>query len=87
MIYVKAMMCAQKVNTRELVHCILSTARHVSNVILLCKIIHCMVTGVRKYIQTDGGDVQQLCNLTLHLTTSLSKYKCTSCFFAVFSLL
>jgi len=21
-----------------------------------------MVTGVRKYIQTDGGDVQQLCN-------------------------
>ena len=47
------MMYAQKVNTRELVHCILSTARHMSNTIVLCKIIHCMVTRVRKYIQTD----------------------------------
>jgi hypothetical protein len=33
-----------------------------SNVIVLGKVIHCMVTGVRKYIQTDGGDIQQLCN-------------------------
>jgi hypothetical protein len=47
------MMYAQKVNTRELLHCILSTTRHVSNAVVLCKIKHCIVTRVRKYIQTD----------------------------------
>jgi len=54
--YMKAMVYAHKVNTRdELLQRILTTVRNTNNVAVLCKFTTSLVTQVRKCIQADGG--------------------------------
>jgi len=54
--YMKAMVCAHEVNTREeLSRRILSAARSINNAAVLRKFTSSVVTRVRKYIQADGG--------------------------------
>jgi len=58
--YMKAMVYAHKVNTREeLLQRILSTARSINNAAVLRKITSSLVTRVRKCIQADGGRFEQ----------------------------
>ena len=56
----KAMVCAHKVNTRELFQRILSAARTIKKAAVLRKFTISMVTRVLKYIQADGGHFKQL---------------------------
>jgi len=57
----KAMVYAHKLNMREeLLQQILSTARSINNSAVLCKVTSPLVTRVRKCIQADGGDFEQL---------------------------
>jgi len=59
--YMKAMMYARKVNTREeLLQRILSAARSINNAALLRKVTSSLVTRVRKCIHADGGHLRQL---------------------------
>jgi len=59
--YMKAMVYAQKLNTRdELLQQILSTARSINNSAVLRKVTCPLVTRVRKCIQADGGHLEQL---------------------------
>jgi len=51
----KAMVYAHKVNTREVLQRILSSARIINNAAVLRKITSSLVTPVGKYIQADGG--------------------------------
>jgi len=58
--YMKTMMYAHKVNTREeLMKRILSTARSINNTAVLRKVTSSLVTGVGKCIQADGGHFEQ----------------------------
>jgi len=58
--YVKAMVYAHKLNTREeLLQRILSAARSINNAAVLRKVTSSLVTRVRKCIQTDGGHFEQ----------------------------
>jgi len=59
--YVKAMVCAHKVNTREeLLQQILSAARSINNAAMPLKFTSSLVTRVRKCIKADGGHFEQL---------------------------
>jgi hypothetical protein len=58
----KALVYAHKVNTRELLQRILSTARSINDAAVIHKVTSSLVTWVRKCIQADGG----------HWTTCLS---------------
>jgi len=59
--YIKASVCARKVNTRgKLLQRILSAARSINNAAVLRKVISSVVTLVRKCIPTDGGHFEQL---------------------------
>jgi hypothetical protein len=85
--YMKAMVCAHKVNTREELHQrILSTARSINNAALLRKVTSSLVTRVRKCIQADRGYFEKFVSVlngesvTVHLTTYLNK--CTMLFFS-----
>jgi len=54
--YMKAMVYAHKVNTREeLLQRILSATRSIDNAAVLRKFTSSLVTQVRKCIQADGG--------------------------------
>jgi hypothetical protein len=54
--YMKAIVYAHKVNTRqELLQRIISAARSINNAAALCKVTSCLVARVRKCIQADGG--------------------------------
>ena len=73
--YVKAMVYAHKLNTREeLLQRILSAARSINNAAVLRKVTSSLVTRVRKCIQTDGGHFEQFAwvlsgeSVTVHLT-------------------
>ena len=58
--YIKAMVYAHKVNTREeLFQRILSAARRINNAAVLRKVTSSLVTPVRNYIQADGGHFEQ----------------------------
>ena len=58
--YMKAMVYAHKVNTREeLLQQILSAARSINNAAVLHKVSSSLVTRVRKCIQADGGHFEQ----------------------------
>jgi len=58
--YIKAMVYAHKLNTREeLLQRILSTARSINNAAVLRKVTSSLVTRVRKCIQADGGHFEQ----------------------------
>jgi arginine repressor len=72
----KAMLYAHKVNTREeLLQRILSAAISINNAAVLRKFTSCLVTQVRKCIQTDGRHFEQFAGMlnsesvTVHLTT------------------
>jgi len=73
--YMKAMVFAQKLNTRELLQRILSAVRSINNVAVLRKVTSSLVTGVRKCMQADGGHFEQFAcvlngeSVTVHLTT------------------
>jgi hypothetical protein len=57
----KAMVYACKVDMREeLLLRILSTARCLNNAAVLHMVISSLVTGVRKCIEADGGNFEQL---------------------------
>jgi len=59
--YMKAMVYAHKVNTRqELLQRILSAAKSINNPAVLRKVTSSLVTRVRKFIQADGGHFEQL---------------------------
>jgi hypothetical protein len=58
--YIKAMVCAQKVNMREILPRILSTARSINNAAVFHKVTNSLVTQVRKCIQAEGGHIEQL---------------------------
>ena len=58
--YMKAMVYAQKVNMREILQRILSTARSINNAAVFHKVTNSLVTQVRKCIQADGGHFEQL---------------------------
>jgi hypothetical protein len=83
--YMKAMVYVHKVNRRELLQWILSTARNINNVALLCKVTSSLVTQVRKYIQADEGHFEQFTwalngeSVAVYLTTYVSK--CTMLLF------
>jgi len=84
--YMKAMVYAHKVNTREeLLQRILSAARRINNAAVLHKVISSLATRVRKCIQADGGHFKQFAwvlngeSVTAHLTTQLNK--CTMLLF------
>ena len=84
--YMKAMMFACKVNTREeLLQRILSAARSINNAAVLRKVTSSLVSRVRKCIQADGEHFEQFAwmlngeSVTIHLTTSLNK--CTMLLF------
>jgi len=72
--YMKAMVCAQNVNTREQLQQILSTASSINNTAVFHKVTNSLVTWVRKCMQTDGGHFEQLAwvlngeSVTVHLT-------------------
>jgi len=77
--YMKDMLYAYKVNTREeLLQRILSAARSTNNVAVLHKVTSSLVTRVRKCIQADGGHFEQFScvlsgkSVTVHLTTYLT---------------
>ena len=57
--YMKAMVYAHKVNTRELPQRILNAARINNNAVLLRRVTSSLATRVRKCIQTDGGHFEQ----------------------------
>jgi len=60
-VYMKAVVCAHKLNTREeLFQRILSAARSINNAAVLRKVTSSLVTRVRKCIQADGGHFEQL---------------------------
>jgi hypothetical protein len=73
----KAMVYACKMNARELLQRILSTARSINNAAVLHKITSSLVTRVRKCIQADGGHFEQLASVsngesvTIYLTNIL----------------
>jgi len=59
--YLKALVCAHKVNTREeLLQRILSAARSINNAAVPCKVTSSVVTRDRKCMQADGGHFEQL---------------------------
>jgi len=59
--YMKAMVYAHKVNTREeLLQQIHSAARSINNTAVLRKVTSSLVTRDRKFIQADGGHFEQL---------------------------
>jgi len=58
--YMKTMVYAHKVNTRELLQRILSAARSINNAAVLHKFTSSLFTRVRKFIQADGGHFEQL---------------------------
>jgi len=59
--YMKSVVYAHKVNTREeLLQRILSAARSINNAAVLHNVTSSLVTGVRKFIQADGGHFEQL---------------------------
>jgi len=59
--YMKAMVCAHEVNTREeLLQGIPSAARSMNNATVLRKVTSPLVTRVKKCIQADGGHFEQL---------------------------
>ena len=78
--YMKTMVYAHKLNTRELLQRILSAARSINNAAVLRKFTSSLVTRVRKFIQADKGHFEQLAwvlngeSVTVHLTTYLNKY-------------
>jgi len=57
--YMKTMVCAHKVNTRELLQRILSAARTINNAAVLRKFTSSVVTLVIKCIQAGGGHFGQ----------------------------
>jgi len=84
--YMKAMVYAHKVNTREeLLQQIPSATRNINNAAVLCKVASSVFTQVRKCIQADGGHLEQFGwvlnseSLTVHLTPYLNK--CTMLLF------
>jgi hypothetical protein len=59
--YMKAMVCAHELNTREeLLQRILSAARSIYNTAVIRKVTRSLVTRVRKCIQAHGGHIEQL---------------------------
>jgi len=79
-VYMKGMLCAHKVNTREeLLQRILSAARSIHNTAVLRKFTSSVVTRVRKCIQADGGHFEQFAwvlngeYVTVYLTIYLNK--------------
>jgi len=85
--YVKAMVYAHKVNTREeLLQWILCTVKNFDNVVVLHTVTSSLVTHVRKCIQADGGHWTTCCVLNVKSeTVHLTKYllKCTMLIFFV----
>jgi len=84
--YMKVIVYARKVNTREeLLQRILSAARNINNIVVLRKVTSSLVTWVRKCIQADGGHLEQVARLlngesvAVHLTAYLNK--CTMLLF------
>jgi hypothetical protein len=84
--YVKAMVYAHKVNTREeLLKRILNAARSSNNAAMLRRVTDYLATRVRKCIQADGGHFEQFAwvlngeSVTEHLTAELNK--CTTLLF------
>jgi hypothetical protein len=78
--YLKAMVYAHKLNTREyLIQRIFSAARSINNVTALRKFTSSVVTRDRKCIQADGGHFEQLVwvfngeSATVHFTAYLNK--------------
>jgi len=74
--YMKAMMYAHKVNTREeLLQRAVSATRSTNNTAVFPKVTCSLVTRARKFIQADGGHFEQLAwvlngqSVTVHLTT------------------
>ena len=73
--YMKAVLYAHKVNTKELLQQILSAARSTNNTAVLHKFTISVVTQVRKCIQADGEHFKQFAlvlnsqSVTVHLTT------------------
>ena len=74
--YMKVMVYAHKVNTREeLLQPILSAARSINNAAVLRKVTSSLVTRVRKCIQADGGHCEQFAwalngqSVTVRITT------------------
>jgi len=72
--YMKAVVCAHRVNTREeLLRRILGAARNINNVAVLRKFASSLVTRFRKCIQVDGGHFEQFAwalngqSVTVHL--------------------
>jgi len=58
--YMKAIVCAHEVNTREeLGRRILSAARSINKAAVLRKVTSSVVTRVRKYIQAEGGHFEK----------------------------
>ena len=79
--YMKAMVCAHRVKTREeLLQRILSAARSINKAAVLRKFTSSLVTRVRKCVQADGGHFEKLAwvlngeSVTVHSTTYLNKY-------------
>jgi hypothetical protein len=79
--YMKAMVYACKVNTRDkLLLRILNAARHINNTTLLHKVKHALVTWVRKCIQADRGHFEQFgwvvnyITVTVQLTIIFNKH-------------
>ena len=54
------MVYAHKVNMRELLQRIVSTARSISNAAVLHKVTSSLVTQVRKFIEAHEGHFEQL---------------------------
>jgi len=84
--YLKAMVYAHKVNTREeLLQRILSAARSINSAAVFRKVTSSLVTLVRKCTQADGGHFEQLVcvfngeSVTVDITTYLNK--CTMLLF------
>jgi len=74
--YMKAMVYAHKVNTREeLLQRILCAARSINNAAVLRKVTNSLVTQIRKCIEADGGHFEQSASVlngesvTVHLAT------------------
>ena len=57
--YMKSMVNAHKVNTRELLLRILNAARTINNAAVLRKVTTSLITRVRNCIQEDGGHFEQ----------------------------
>jgi uncharacterized UPF0146 family protein len=56
----KAMVYERRVNTKELLQRILSAAKSINIAAVLRKFTSSLVTRVRKRIQADGGNFEQL---------------------------